>query len=134
MVGPSGNAAVQVKVSPGTGELGTPSQLSFAVAGVTRSGRLQNVSVAFEPASPTLGQNSTVSTLLKLQAAGLKPGVYYLTVAATITPKGIISGKILELDVEASTQPTWLVDGVIALVAAVILTALFFLRRKRTTV
>jgi virginiamycin B lyase len=127
-IGSSGNATSQVDVySPG-GSFVVADASAFTVAGVTRGGRLQNVTASFEPINLS---GPIASARLSLQTNGLKPGTYYLTVAATVSTGGIISAATLKLTVASGPQPTWLaVLGVAA--AAALVSAILLFRRLRS--
>ena len=124
---PHGDATVKVEVTPGAGGAGASQTLNFEVAGVTRNGNLMNLTASFQPGNVTI-ENSAVTSTLNLQASGLKPGVYYLTVGGKSSSSGVISSAILEVTVFQGFEIVWVV-AIVAVAAAVAVLLVLLSRR-----
>jgi virginiamycin B lyase len=130
-VKPSSSSTVTLSVAQYGGANDT-SSVDFAISGTSNTGKLSGVSANFSPASVELTgyQNSTAA--LQLTTLGLVPGIYDLTVSASITAKNLIYSEILKVSVSSSpwTDMAIGIIATIALVTVVTVVALTFKVRK----
>jgi len=123
----NGGATVTVEVTPGKGGTGESQTLSPEVEGVKRNGNLMNLTASFQPGNVTL-ESSPVTLTLNLKAAGLRPGVYYLTVGLRSSSTGVISSAVLEVTVSQGFETLWVATAVTVVAAVAVL--LLLLRRE----
>jgi virginiamycin B lyase len=131
-MGASSTANVSVSVSLKAGGPGASQEFTFRASGVTQSGAPQNLTAHFSPSALTVGPGSNATAVLSLSAAGLRPGVYYLTVGAMSTSTGVISSRFLVLTVTQGNQDLLLWAGLAAIVLIAV-GAIFARRGRRRT-
>jgi virginiamycin B lyase len=109
------------------------SEVKLDLSGLSSTGNLSAVQANFFPNSLQLaGSQNATSTLRMAIGASLKPGVYYLTVSATMSD-GTVYSTILQLEILSSTNQLFVYAAVIGGVASilVVLTLAFRMRRTR---
>jgi streptogramin lyase len=93
-----GSASTPVTFSlPATAKNST--RLSIAASGVTSTGALENMSATSIPTSVEVAPGGSSSSNLTLALDGLSPGVYYLTLTASTSPRSVFYSVILKLTV-----------------------------------
>ncbi|MDE1852953.1 MAG: hypothetical protein KGI38_04290 [Thaumarchaeota archaeon] len=80
---------------------GNYTSLTLKLSGVSGTGALENMTGNFTPATLSLAPGGTETSNLTLSLSGLDPGVYYLTLTADSSPRGVLYSAILKLTVLA---------------------------------
>jgi hypothetical protein len=110
------------------------SEVDLSVAGVTRSGVLENLTAAFDTNPATVPSGGTGSENLTLVSRGLKPGTYYLTVTARAAGGNVTEGVLLKVTVFGYEDQfrAALLDGLlVGAAASVAVIGVLLLRRSR---
>lgn len=127
-LGPSGAVSLPLWLSVSGSAGGADAVLS--ASGISATGALENASASFLPQTLHLNGGDNRSSNLDLQTSNLKPGAYYLTVGAHLSPSNVTYSAVVKLVVSQSSQSEFLLE--IALTAsAVLIAGLALLRWRR---
>lgn len=129
-IGQDGSAQFPLSYSLASGEAAT--NLNFSVSGVTATGAGANLSATFSPSDLTVTSGAHSQAVLSLQTRGIKPGVYYLTLTASASPRGDLYSTILKLTVTGGAPfPLAYVAVAVAVLTAASLGAAWGLSRRQ---
>ena len=116
-IGQSSSASIPLELN----QSGGIASASLNVSGISSTGILSKASESFAKSTILFSSQNNVNDTLTLTTQGLNPGIYYLTVSATI-PSGEIYSAILKVTV---SQPSGLSETALyAIVVGVVLAAL----------
>ena len=111
---------------------GQQTQVSLAVAGISKTGTLSGATAQFSPASFPISGAGNVSSKLNLTIDSLKPGIYDLTVSANLSSSNTIYSTILAVSVGQPSYAQFLpYVVVIGVVASIIVVASLRSRMRR---
>ncbi|MDH2900288.1 MAG: SMP-30/gluconolactonase/LRE family protein [archaeon] len=103
---------------------------SLNVSGISDTGILTKASASFAEPRISFSSENNVNDTLVLKTQGLSPGIYYLTVSATV-PSGEIYSTILKVNVTQASSQTALYTAIIGVTLALIVVGgLFALSRR----
>lgn len=125
-VGASFPANISIPVSIQYYGFGTnqQTQVTLAVAGISKTGTLTGATGHFNPVSFPISGTGNVSSKLNLTIDSLKPGIYDLTVSANLSNSNTIYSTILAVSVGQPTYSQFLpYVVVIGVVASIIVVA-----------
>lgn len=126
----SQSSAVNIPLS--LNQSGGIESASLNVSGITSTGILSKASASFAKSTISFSSQNNVNDTLSLATQGLNPGIYYLTMSATV-PSGEIFSTVLKVTIShpGSLSETALYAISVGLVlAALVVGALFALSRR----
>jgi streptogramin lyase len=127
-IGQSSTANIPLELN----QIGGITDASLNVSGMSNTGILSKASASFSKSTISFSSENSVNVTLTLTTAGLNPGIYYLTVSATVST-GEIYSTILKVTVSQSPSLslTALYVAIVAIVLAVcVVGGLYALSRR----
>jgi virginiamycin B lyase len=132
----SGSTSITIPIS--LEQSGTTTQnathINLDISGISSTGALLGADAEYSPSTLELLGSQNDSSSLKLSLAGLKAGIYDLTMGANLEPQNVICSLILKLIVSSSPtslEQQFLYGGAIGAAASVVVIGTLAIRRRK---